>query len=156
RRPVVRLKLQGHLDCPASYALRGNDLAGDEAAIVQTANWMTDAQRRGVQALQDPLPLLDQVESSVGDARLEPWEFEVLIAAAVCLENRTELLLEVVGRPIGDLVAGGVSRHLRLVAGHFAFADPRMRVWVHGSASLAQRTAVHARLADLHARHDER
>src|SRR5690606_23355253 len=67
-----------------------------------------------------------------------------------------ELLLEVAGRPIGDLVAGGVSRHLRLVAGHFAFADPRMRVWVHGSASLAQRTAVHARLADLHVRHDER
>lgn len=141
---------------PAVAARLAHDLAGDEAAIVQIANWMTDAQRRGVQSLPDPLPLLDQVESSVGDARLEPWEFEVLVAAAVCLENRTELLLEVAGRPIGDLVAGGVSRHLRLVAGHFAFADPRMRVWVHGSASLAQRTAVHARLAELHARHDER
>jgi DNA-binding CsgD family transcriptional regulator len=155
-RAVVLLHDQGLPVAPAVAARLAHDLAGDEAAIVQTANWMTDAQRRGVQALPDPLPLLDQVESSVGDARLEPWEFEVLIAAAVSLQNRTELLLEVADRAIGELIAGGVSRHLRLVAGHFAFADPRMRVWVHGSASLAQRTAVHARLADLHARHDER
>jgi DNA-binding CsgD family transcriptional regulator len=140
---------------PVVAARLERELAGDEAAILQTASWMTTAQRRGTEALPDPLPLLDQVESSVGDPRLEAWEFEVLIAAAVCVDDRTELLLEVADRPIGDLVAGGVSRHLRLVAGHFAFADPRMRVWVHGSASLAERTAVHARLADIHARLDE-
>jgi DNA-binding CsgD family transcriptional regulator len=140
---------------PAVAARLERELAGDETAILQTAHWMTAAQRRGTEALPDPLPLLDQVESSVGDPRLAAWEFEVLIAAAVCVDDRTELLLEVADRPIGDLVAGGVSRHLRLVAGHFAFADPRMRVWVHGSASLAERTVVHARLADIHARHDE-
>ncbi|MGN6273256.1 MAG: LuxR C-terminal-related transcriptional regulator [Protaetiibacter sp.] len=132
------------------------ELAGDDAAILQTATWMTEAQRRGTEALPDPLPLLDQVESSVGDPRLEAWEFEVLIAAAVCVDDRTELLLEASERPIAELIASGVSRHLRLVAGHFAFADPRMRVWVHGSASLAQRTAVHARLAEIFARHGER
>lgn len=132
------------------------ELAGDDAAIVQTAGWMTDAQRRGTEALPDPLPLLDQVESSVGDPGLEAWEFEVLIAAAVCVDDRTELLLEVAERPIAELIAGGVSRHLRLVAGHFAFADPRMRVWVHGSASLAERTAVHARLGEIFAHHGDR
>jgi DNA-binding CsgD family transcriptional regulator len=116
---------------------------------------MTDAQRRGAEALPDPLPLLDQVEGSVGDPRLEAWEFEVLIAAAVCIDDRTELLLELAERPITELIAGGVSRHLRLVAGHFVFADPRMRVWVHGSASLAERTAVHARLADIFAAHGD-
>jgi DNA-binding CsgD family transcriptional regulator len=137
---------------PLVAARLERELAGDDAAILQTAAWMTDGQRRGAEALPDPLPLLDQVEGSVGDPRLAPWEFEVLVAAAVCVDDRTEILLELTDRPIGELVAGGVSRHLRLVAGHFAFADPRMRVWVHGSASLAERTAVHARLGAIYAR----
>ncbi|QNO38577.1 helix-turn-helix transcriptional regulator [Protaetiibacter sp. SSC-01] len=129
------------------------ELRGDPAAIVQTAAWMTEAQRRGTESLPDPLPLLDAVEDAVGDGRLEPWEFEVLVAACVCVDDRTEVLLEFAARPIDELIAGGVSRHLAFVAGHFAFADPRMRVWVHGSASLAERTSVHAALAAIYARH---
>ncbi|MFT4284996.1 MAG: hypothetical protein QM598_09210, partial [Protaetiibacter sp.] len=88
------------------------ELAGDDAAILQTAGWMTEGQRRGAEALPDPLPLLDQVEGSVGDPRLAPWEFEVLVAAAVCVDDRTEVLLAFADRPIGELVAGGASRHL--------------------------------------------
>jgi DNA-binding CsgD family transcriptional regulator len=142
-----------HLHVSPRIAARlERELAGDEGAILQMAGWMTEAQRRGAEALPDPLPLLDQVEESVGDPALAPWEFEVLVAAAVCTDDRTEILLELAERQIGELVAGRVSRHLRLVAGHFAFADPRMRVWVHGSASLAERTAVHARLAAIYSR----
>jgi len=137
---------------PAIAARLDRELAGDDAAIVQLAQWMTDGQRRGTEALPDPLPLFDQVERSVGDPALAPWEFDVLVAAAVCIDDRTEILLELAGRPVGDLIAGRVSRHLRLVAGHFAFADPRMRVWVHGSASLAERTAVHAALSGIYDR----
>ena len=122
---------------PTVAARLERDLAGDEDAIMQMVAWMTRAQRCGTEALSDPLPLLDQIERSVGDPALQPWEFETLVAAAVCVDDRTEILLAVAGRPMRDLVEGGVSRHLRLVAGHFAFADPRMRVWVHGSASLA-------------------
>src|SRR5690606_26399144 len=84
---------------PAVAAQLQRDLAGDETAILQIAHWMTEAQRRGAASLPDPLPLLDAVEGSVGDARLEEWEFETLVAAAVCLDDRTELLLEVSERP---------------------------------------------------------
>lgn len=155
-RAIELIDAHGLCVAPHVAARLDRDLAGDEVAILQLAEWMSDAQRRGGESLPDPLPLLDRVEDAVGDPRLADWEFELLVAAAVCVDDRTEILLEVVRRPIGELIAGAASRHLRLVAGHFAFADPRMRVWVHGSASLAERTTVHARLAEVYtARGDE-
>lgn len=137
---------------PMVAARLAHTLGADEHAVLQTAVALTQAQRRGIEALPDPLPLVDQVESAVGDASLADWEFETLLAAAVCVHDRTDVLIEFAERTISELIAGGLSRHLRLVAGHFALADPRMRVWVHGSASLAQRTAVHERLSTIYLR----
>ncbi|MCS0497985.1 helix-turn-helix transcriptional regulator [Protaetiibacter sp. 10F1B-8-1] len=151
-RILRRLDAHDFALAPAVAARLERELAGDDDAIMQMIAWMTPGQRRGGEPLPDPLPLLDQIERSVGDPALEDWEYETLLAAAVCVDDRTEVLLALAGRPMGDLVEGGVSRHLQLVAGHFAFADRRMRVWVHESASLAARTAVHASLRALYER----
>jgi len=151
-RVLALLDDNGLLVAPTVAAHLDRCLAGDDLAILQLARWMTEGQRRGVEALPDPVPLLDAVEDAMGDGELEPWEFELLVAATVCVDDRTEVLLEFANRSIADLVGGRVSRHLRLVAGRFAFSDPRMRVWAHCSASLAQRTEVHAALSSIYAR----
>ncbi len=121
-------------------------LAGDPVAVVEMARRLCEAQRLGTEALPDPLPLLERVERSLGGVRLRDWESEVLLVAAVCVDDRVEVLLDASGRGMAELIESEVSRHLRFTAGHFAFADPRMRILVHGRATLAERTAAHQSL----------
>ncbi|MGX5697615.1 LuxR C-terminal-related transcriptional regulator [Agromyces soli] len=152
---VVELLGRHRLEVAPHVAARlGLELAGDADAIIEVADTLRLAQRLGHEALPDPLPLVPAVAAaareSLAPAPLEPWELRVLLAAAVCIDDRTEALLAVAGHGMPDFIRGGVSRHLLLVAGHFAFADPRLRIAVHGEATLAERTEVHAALAEAY------
>ncbi|KQM82859.1 helix-turn-helix transcriptional regulator [Agromyces sp. Leaf222] len=130
----------------------GLGLGGDADAIIEVAALLRAAQRLGLAVLPDPLPLVPAVSAAIEPhaASLAPWERQVLVIAAVCTDDRIDVLLAASGRSMSELVGGFLSRHLLLVAGHFAFADPRMRVWAHAEASLAERTAAHASLADAY------
>ncbi|GAA1786147.1 helix-turn-helix transcriptional regulator [Agromyces lapidis] len=138
---------------PHVAARLGLALSGDADAIIEVTGRLRASQRLGHAVLPDPLPLVPAIERAVGaDAlRLAEWERMLLVTAAVCVDDRVDVLLAASGRPMSALVEGGVSRHLLLVAGHFAFADPRTRVWAHAVASLAERTAAHAALAQAYA-----
>ncbi|MFF2275338.1 LuxR C-terminal-related transcriptional regulator [Agromyces sp. NPDC058126] len=153
-RAVVELLARHRLVVAPHVAARlGLALSGDADAIIEVTGRLRVAQRLGHAVLPDPLPLVPAIERAVGaDAlRLAEWERLLLVTAAVCVDDRVDVLLAASGRPMSALVEGGVSRHLLLVAGHFAFADPRVRVWAHAVASLAERTAAHAALARAYA-----
>ncbi|WP_354243225.1 helix-turn-helix transcriptional regulator [Agromyces sp. PvR057] len=132
----------------------GLGLGGDADAIIEVTTLLRAAQRLGLAVLPDPLPLVPAISTAIEPhaAGLAPWERQVLVVASVCTDDRIDVLLAASGRSMSELVDGSLSRHLLLVAGHFAFADPRMRVWAHAEASLAERTAAHASLADAYGR----
>lgn len=153
-RAVVELLARHRLVVVPHVAARlGLALSGDADAIIEVTGRLRVAQRLGHAVLPDPLPLVPAIERAVGaDAlRLAEWERRLLVTAAVCVDDRVDVLLTASGRPMSALVEGGVSRHLLLVAGHFAFADPRTRVWAHAVATLAERTLAHASLAEAYA-----
>ncbi|MFF2494534.1 LuxR C-terminal-related transcriptional regulator [Agromyces sp. NPDC058064] len=153
-RAVVELLARHRLVVAPHVAARlGLALSGDADAIIEVAGRLRAAQRLGHAVLPDPLPLVPAIEAAVAAdvLRLAEWERMLLVTAAVCVDDRVDVLLAASGRPMSALVEGEASRHLLLVAGHFAFADPRMRVWAHAVASLAERTAAHAGLAQAYA-----
>lgn len=120
-------------------------LAADTEAVGEIARVLTPAQRAGHSALPDPLPLTPAVQRAVGaeGLALTADERSLLLAAAVCVDDRTELLLGSGVASMAEIIESRVGQHLLFVAGHFSFADLRMRVWVHGNATLAERTAAH-------------
>jgi DNA-binding CsgD family transcriptional regulator len=76
----------------------------------------------------------------------------VLLAAAVCTDNRVDTLLDIAGRDITDIITSKVGSHLNFVAAHFSFDDPRFRIWVHGTSSLSECTTVHGLLTEAYLR----
>ncbi|MEF3403451.1 helix-turn-helix transcriptional regulator [Agromyces sp. CCNWLW203] len=150
---IVELLAQHDLIVAPHVAARlGLGLAGDADAIIEVATALRASQRLGLTSLPDPLPIVPAIDADIGPAceRLDGWERQALVIAAVCIDDRSDVLLAATGRSMADLVESPLSRQLLLVAGHFAFADPRTRVWVHGRASLADRTAAHGALADAY------
>lgn len=129
------------------------DLSGDTDAMLEVAGVLTPSQLAGHSALPDPLPLLPGLVERVGaeGAELDAGERAGLLAAAICIEDRTEVLLAHQQAPMRELIASRLGTHLLFVAGRFSFVDPRMRVWVHGSASLAERTKAHLEMKRAYA-----
>lgn len=127
-------------------------LAGDARAVLETARILSASQRSGGRFLPDPLPLTDSVRLRFEDIELEGWEREVLLAASVCVDDRLDGILLGFGRSIEELVTSRASALVTLAAGRFSFSDARTRIWVHGTASLEERTVVHARLAEAYGR----
>lgn len=158
RSPELVVQLLEHLRerdlliAPHVAARLFRELDGDTQAIVEVVSGLSTGERRGTCALPDPLPLTAAVVTRFADLVLAPWERRTLLAAAVCVDDRTEVLRAVSGRSMADIITSEISSGLLLVAGHFAFIDPRLRIWVHESADLSERTAVHAA---LHRAYDE-
>ncbi|WP_315914244.1 helix-turn-helix transcriptional regulator [Arthrobacter sp. lap29] len=121
------------------------DLASDIEAVLEVARALTPSQLSGHSALPDPLPLMPGLRARIGAAgdELDAEDRAGLLAAAICVEDRTDVLLEQQHVTMSELIASRRGTHLLFVAGHFSFVDPRMRIWVHGSATLAERTNAH-------------
>lgn len=151
---IVELLARHRLVVAPHVASRlGLALGGDADAIIEVTLLLRGSQRLGHSVLPDPLPLVPAITAAVEPLgrRLAAWERQALVVAAVCTDDRTDVLLAASGRSMSEFVDGALSRHLLLVAGHFAFADPRMRIWSHADASLAERTTAHGLLADAYA-----
>ena len=127
---------------------------GDAVTTAQIAAALTPAQRAGLSALPDPLPLVPAIRDVHG-ATERASDRRILLTAAVCVDDRVEILLEACGISMVQLMTAAAVSALSLVAGRFWYADPRMRILVHESASLAERTAAHRALGQVYRRRDE-
>lgn len=125
---------------------------GELKALEQLAERLDDDQRAGVRVLPDPLPLVPAVAADFAGLSLSGTESATLLAAAVCIDDRVDVLLEFSALSMSDLIDSRLSDLLLLAAGRFTFADERVRSWVHESATLTERTATHAELAEIYRR----
>lgn len=151
---IIALLARRELYVAPRVALRLGLICGsDFEALVQMAERLRLPQRYGHAALPDPLPLVPAIEEAFAGlaARLNPRERHALLVAAISVDDRIEPVLGAMGIRIGELIDGRLCRYLRVVAGHFEFADARVRIWVHSVASLAERTAAHRALAASYA-----
>lgn len=134
-------------------------LAGDGAAIAQVAASLTASQRAGRTALPDPLPVVPAVVEAMATTldALAARSRHLLLCTAVSLDRRADVVLAATGLTVSDVLSGDAAPHLTAAAGRLAFTDPRVRVHIHGTATLGERTAAHAALADAYrATGDER
>ncbi|MFE6995129.1 LuxR C-terminal-related transcriptional regulator [Microbacterium sp. NPDC057659] len=122
---------------------------GDEAIAVEIAAALTPEQRTGMSALPDPLPLVPGIRSAVS-AALRASDLRVLLIAAICVDDRVDVLLEACGMDMDQLVDSAAGAVLTLVAGRFWFADPRARILAHESADLGARTEAHRILEQVY------
>ena len=141
---------EGLAVAPHVAALLADRLAGNVGGILQTAAVLDPEQLTGARALPDPLPVTPATTAVYGAAvdALTESERTTLLLAAVAVSRRTSTLLAASGLALDELIGGAVADHVRFVAGHFEIIDPRMRSLVHDTASLAERTRAHERLAE--------
>ncbi|WP_062209015.1 helix-turn-helix domain-containing protein [Demequina oxidasica] len=127
-------------------------LNGNPACLIQTARVLTSEQLAGTSLLPDPLPVVPAVRGALGPQvqGLTARDRGVLLAAAVAVVDRLDILTSATGVSIVALTQGKLAEQLDPIAGRFAFADPRMRALIHGDASLAERTTAHVALAKTH------
>lgn len=118
----------------------------DTATAAQIAAALTPAQRAGLSALPDPLPLVAGIRDPHGAAVLDE-DRRILLTAAVCVDDRVEILLDACDITMARLLRAPAVAALTLVAGRFRFADQRMRILAHEASSIAERTAAHRSLA---------
>ncbi len=126
--------------------------SNDERAVTEILDRLTAQQRQGLRCLPDPLPLVPAISALGSSLALEDWERDALLVAAVCIDDRLDVLLEAVRRDMHDVLAGALTSQLELVASRYTFADPRVRIWVHETATLGERTRAHERLATVYTR----
>src|SRR6185312_9768575 len=134
---------RGIAAAPNVAAALCRDLAGDLDAALEVAGVLSPGQLAGHSALPDPLPLLPGLAARLGSPGLSPADRELLLAAAICVEDRTEVLLTRAPGIMAELSGGPRGPHLQFVAGHFSFAAHRMRLWIHEPATQAERTTAH-------------
>ncbi|MGO2520321.1 MAG: LuxR C-terminal-related transcriptional regulator [Microbacterium sp.] len=157
--PPAHLAMENSVAAESSARTASPDVAhrlreacgGDERTVSEMLARLSREQQRGLRSLPDPLPLVPTVEALGRSVVLATWEREALQIAAVCIDDRLETLLAVIDHGIDDVLNGPLSSQFALVAGRFSFRDPRMRIWAHESATLAERTRVHERLAQHYA-----
>lgn len=127
-------------------------LQADGAAIAQVAASLSPAQRAGLSALPDPLPVVPAVRDAVADAvdALPEPDRRLLLTAAVSVDERVDVALAAAGSTMSQALASPASAHLAFAAGRLSFLDARVRVYVHAAASLGARTAAHAALAETY------
>ncbi|MBT8798310.1 helix-turn-helix domain-containing protein [Microbacterium flavum] len=127
-------------------------LQADGAAIAQVAASLSPAQRAGLSALPDPLPVVPAVRDAVADAvdALPEPDRRLLLTAAVSVDERVDVALAAAGSTMSQALASPASAHLAFAAGRLSFLDARVRVYVHAAASLGARTAAHAALAEAY------
>lgn len=128
-------------------------LAGDTAAILQVSASLSAAQRSGLSALPDPLPPVPAVRHLIGAAIevLSPIERRLLLASAVSVDARVDIALAATGLTMSDALSGELPSFIDFAAGRLTVTDPRVRIYIHGMASLGERTELHAAMATAYA-----
>ncbi|WP_062069627.1 helix-turn-helix transcriptional regulator [Demequina sediminicola] len=132
-------------------------LEGNPGCIVHTARRLSPHHLAGTSLLPDPLPLVPAVKTALASKveDLSDRDRAALLIASVAVVDRIDTLTAATGEDVSYFVSGSVAPHFHLLSGGFALADARMKSFIHGEASLAERTAAHEALALAHAQAGE-
>ena len=125
----------------------GSDDGRDAEAVW---NLLTPDQRAGHAPLPDPLPasrpLLDQLLPRL--AALPTARRRALLIASVSIVDRTDVLAAASGLTLDELVDGTLDGLITFVSRRYRLSDPRVRIVAHATATVAERTDAHDRLAE--------
>ncbi|MFJ4224801.1 LuxR C-terminal-related transcriptional regulator [Microbacterium sp. NPDC089695] len=136
-----RLLDEGFVCAPHVVARLVVMLDGHEATVRQVVARLDPSERAARRPLPDPLPLVPAIVDSYAALRVGGRERELLVAAAMSRDDRVAPLIAA-----HDADADVISSHLHVHAGRFRFRDPRLAVWLAGTASAAELRIAHARL----------
>ncbi|MGM7678040.1 response regulator transcription factor [Microbacterium sp. A94] len=127
-----------------------NQLNGDPATVIAVAQQLTPEQRTGQRMLPQPLPLVPLVEELFASLDLAATNFRSLLLAALCTDDRLDLVLAADDSNADEVLTGVLAQHLTITSGRFAFADDRFALWIEATASQADRAHAHELLGRVH------
>ncbi|WP_341975144.1 helix-turn-helix transcriptional regulator [Microbacterium sp. LWO13-1.2] len=131
------------------------ELNADLPTVREVVAHLAPQQRHGLRPLPAPLPLVPPIANEFADLRFTDADRDLLLAAALCLEDRLDPVLEFAARSAHEIVAGPVGQHLTIHAGRFRFADPRLAIWLRETTASAVQVDVHERLGAIFGRRGE-
>jgi DNA-binding CsgD family transcriptional regulator len=125
----------------------GTGTGTDDTAAVWSL--LTPGQRAGHAPLPDPLPatpsLIDRLAPRLAD--LPATHRRALLIASVSISDRTEVLAAASGLAPDGLFDGTLDGLVSFVSRRYRLSDPRVRIVAHATATVAERTDAHTRLA---------
>lgn len=125
------------------------ELHGDGSAIGEVVERLLPAQRAGLRPLPNPLPAVPAIADVFRDLVVPDRDRDLLLAAAVSLDDAVDALLDFDGRSATTIAAAPVGRHLVVRAGRARFADSRLAIWLLAQTDPAAVRAVHERLSSI-------
>ncbi|MBO0979590.1 helix-turn-helix transcriptional regulator [Microbacterium sp. SD291] len=123
------------------------ELGGDQVTIRDVALRLDPAQRQGLRPLPSPLPMVASIEVRYDSMDLPPRDLDLLVAAAVRLDDDLAPLLAFDGRSAEEIATSAAGRHLRVRAGRVRLRDPLLLVWIRASTPPSAEASVHERLS---------
>jgi DNA-binding CsgD family transcriptional regulator len=123
---------------------------GNPLALTEIPSELTEAQRVGAEALDDPLHGGAAVERAFGNrvSKLSPLARCALLLAAASDTGDLEPVLRAAGDDAAGLDEAQEVGLIRVDGGQIVFRHPLVRSAVYGSATAGKRRAVHSALAD--------
>lgn len=122
------------------------ELNADLPTVREVAAHLTPQQRHGLRPLPAPLPLVPPIANVFAAVEFDDADRNLLLAAALCLDDRLDPLLEFAALTAHEILAGKAGPHLVLHAGRYRFADPRLAIWLRETTAAAVQVEVHERL----------
>lgn len=142
--------LEQDLPCAPSVVARLiSELTDDASTISAVVARLDVAQRFGLRPLPSTLPMVESIARLFAHLDPDHRDRDLLVAAAVRLDDRLEPLLEFDGRSAEALLDSGVADLLDIRAGRVRFADPRLSIWISTMTPAAAVAAVHLRLHEV-------
>ncbi|MFY9713740.1 MAG: helix-turn-helix transcriptional regulator [Microbacterium sp.] len=132
------------------------ELNADLPAVREVAAHLTPQQRHGLRPLPAPLPLVPPIANVYAAIELSDADRDVLLAAALRLDDRLDPLLEFATRTAHEILVGPAGPHLVIHAGRYRFADPRLAIWLRETTAAAVQVQVHERLETVFRRRGDR
>ncbi|WP_424937640.1 MULTISPECIES: helix-turn-helix transcriptional regulator [Bacteria] len=121
---------------------------GDTTALIEIMAGLTPAQRSGLSALPDPLPLPRPIARETADRLSDatPAERQVLATAALMINDRVDLLVAASAVEAHVLLGTVVSRELAVRNGTFSFREGRVRAAALQSLDAEDQYRIHRTL----------
>lgn len=122
---------------------------GDQPSVIEMVAGLDPAVRAGLRPLPHPLPLVPAVASRFEGLEFGTRDRDLLLGVALTLDDELDPLLVFDGRTAEQIANSAAGEHLVIRAGRVRFADPRLGLWVEGTASTSVESSAHRRLAQV-------
>jgi DNA-binding NarL/FixJ family response regulator len=143
------LRARGLVCAPQVISRLLSELGSHAPTIAQVAAGLSVAERQGLRPLPAPLPIVPAIARHYSGCEFSRRDRDLLLAVAATLDDGLEPILAFDGRSGMQVAASAVGRHLSLHAGKVRFRDPRLALWVFGTAPAADAVGVHRRLSEV-------